>query len=92
MSAPSRSPLSTAKHPPQPGTCSACGAALLWTVGVNGKRQPLNAEPRPDGNIWISRDGRAHYRSLANPIPEGADRYTSHFATCEHAEQFRRRP
>jgi hypothetical protein len=89
MSAPSQSPLATTRHQPQPGTCSACGAPLLWAVGANGKRQPLNAEPRPDGNIWLDGEGLAHYRSRATPIPEGASRYTSHFANCVNAAQFR---
>jgi hypothetical protein len=91
MSAPIQSPLSTTRHPLQPGACSACNAPILWAVGANGKRQPLNAEPRADGNIWLSGDGLAHFRSKANPIPEGANRYTSHFSDCVNAAQFRRR-
>lgn len=91
MSAPNTSPMSTTRHIPQPGTCSACGASILWVIGVNGKRNPLNAVPTPAGNIWLDRDGLAHFRSETAPAPEGADRYTSHFSDCPNAQQFRRR-
>lgn len=84
------SPLSTAQHPPQPGTCSACEADILWVMGINGRRNPLNAEPDPKGNIWLDDGGLAHYRTKVSVIPKGAARFTSHFASCPNAQQFRR--
>jgi len=74
---------------PEPTTCSACGAPIIKVQGASGKRNPLNADPREDGNIWID-NGIARYRSKASPIPAGVERYTSHFADCPDAKQFRR--
>lgn len=72
------------------GVCKGCDAPVLWVIGANGKRNPLNAQPREDGNIWIGRDGTARYRSKTQPIPDGATRYTSHFSDCPAAASFRR--
>lgn len=79
----------TYPYPTMP--CSACGAPIVFARSANDRPIPLNAEPDPNGNIWVSADGRAHYRSKANPIPDGAERYTSHFIDCPQAAQFRRR-
>jgi hypothetical protein len=35
------------------GKCLACGAKLLWHVGKSGKQNPLNAEPDPNGRIFV---------------------------------------
>ena len=71
-------------------TCE-CGAKFFFVPSEKDKPIPLQEKPNPKGNIFIL-GGRAIYISKRNPLPEHAgdgDRYTSHFADCPKAEQFR---
>lgn len=72
------------------GVCRACGAPIRWVIGASGKRNPVDMEPVPDGNIAIDEDGVARYDSRRSPLPEGMPRYVSHFVTCPEAGRFRR--
>ena len=92
-----------------PAVCSGtatrkgCGAPILWVATVNGKMQPLDLDPNPDGNIRLIDTYRQTERGVLQKcrvIPKaelagslfGDDepRYMPHHATCPHAEQFRR--
>ena len=66
---------------PNPGTCSTCGAAILWVRTEGGKAMPLDAEPQKRV-VLGARTGLAHV----------LDTYVSHFSTCPQAAQHRRTP
>lgn len=42
--------------------CTACLAAIRWAITVNGKRQPINADPDPQGNLAAYTDGTGTLR------------------------------
>ena len=81
--------------PPQPAElrsqpCRACGVAMRWARSAKtGKPIPLDAAPRPDGNILLDGDV-ARYLGKGEVVPAGALRWVSHFSTCPAAKQFRR--
>ncbi|MFI0528524.1 hypothetical protein ACH3XX_00570 [Streptomyces scabiei] len=56
-----------------PGTCSRCGAAVIWCLNANGITQAVNRQRTPEyGNQAVRQDetGRWHVRQL------GGDRTT----------------
>lgn len=67
--------------------CRACGASILWAETLNGRRMPLDPEPREDGNVMVV-DG------IATVLPGDVERipplYVSHFVTCSDASRFRK--
>ena len=64
--------------------CRTCGAPILWAVTGQGKRMPLDVDRRPvlvvEGELD---DGTAIVSQQAG--------YTSHFATCPQADDWRRK-
>jgi NTP pyrophosphatase (non-canonical NTP hydrolase) len=72
--------------------CSTCGSPMLWTLtSATGKRQPLDATPSAGGDITVEiEDGGAVLRSTHWGTPH-AGGHKTHFATCPHAAQHRRR-
>jgi hypothetical protein len=77
--------------------CRSCGASVIWTVTVNGKKMPVDAEPSCDGVFFLERDdgdGEVHAVHLARVDPglhrPGDRLYTSHFATCPNASVHRK--
>lgn len=68
--------------------CGYCSAKVWWAETEAGRSILVNAEPDPDGNVIVLRDGLGpvvqvltvaqEQRLLADLGP----RYTSHFATC----------
>ena len=69
-------------------TCKGCGASILWaTAAVTGKVMPLNLPPDPEGNLMVGSDGKV--RAVGGD--GGGRRYSSHFATCPRAGDFRKR-
>lgn len=70
------------------GKCGSCGAAILWCRTAKGKRIPLDAVPRDDGNLVIV-DGKAVTLTLVNE-QQGHQRYRSHFVSCPHHQNWRR--
>ena len=81
--------------------CKTCRAEIRWAVTVNGKKIPIDAAPAAGGNITLSE--RAKQAPIAvmldaqgnAPLPAlqpsaEAPRYTSHFATCPDAENYRK--
>lgn len=77
-------------------TCGSCGAPVWWLTNTKtGKRAPIDVYPVLMGNIAVDL-GRGTYRVLKAPERKeqrGMGRLlcTSHFATCTHAAEHRRR-
>lgn len=75
---------------PHARTCRACGKPMVFYLTEKaGRAIPLDPEPHPDGNVLI-RMGRAVVLRK-DAVHTEEPRYRSHFATCPHAEEFRRR-
>lgn len=82
--------------------CRGCGADVYFaTTTATGKAMPLDPNPTTKGNIVLEKFTHAEKpkaRVLSGlelqEARENADRslYTSHFATCPHAGQFRTKP
>lgn len=68
--------------------CSTCGAPIWWAVTEAGKGIPIDAEPRPDGNMVLGDKGMRPHLPLFDD--DAMPRYVSHFATCPQADQHRR--
>ncbi len=69
--------------------CTHCGAPVVFLLAEkSGKVNILDAEPVETGNVAII-NRRAVYASKAAPLPEGIERYVSHFATCPNADAVR---
>lgn len=77
------------------GICASCQQDVLWAKTSQGKRMPIDPEPRPDGNLAVYRDhlGQLRTRVLSKGYePESYERRgISHFATCPHADRHRRK-
>jgi hypothetical protein len=75
--------------------CRSCEAPIVWCRTRSGKSMPVDADPVERGEFYLVEgdDGKLeahHVRSSADGVADDADRYTSHFATCENAAQHRR--
>ena len=92
---PSTDPL---KRLPTTGPCEGCGAPIHWakTIGGRGKekRMPCDVvEDRERGNMAV-RNGVAQVLKrgqITGAHFAGEPLYTSHFATCPNAAEFRRK-
>lgn len=79
------------------GACRSdnCRAAIRWGVTVDGKRIPVDVAPDPAGNlvrVMVARnDWRIRVLAEGEVPPPGTHRWTSHYATCPDADQFRNR-
>jgi hypothetical protein len=80
--------------------CS-CGKRIFFAVNKKTRNvEPIEAEPREDGNIEICGTGESKQgtsmpvvRHLAKgevPLFRNGDRFISHFAECPHADRYRR--
>lgn len=82
-------------------TCNACGADIVWAVTVNKRPIPLDAQPVEGGNIRLTGTTVTAYNKRRGPecevvvqaglLDEVEPRYISHFATCPHADELRKR-
>ncbi|MEW2631813.1 hypothetical protein AB0903_09170 [Streptomyces sp. NPDC048389] len=78
--------------------CRRCGARIRWTLTTkNGVRQPVDADPNPQGNLAVTRgvDDILYSRGLttAHPEPKGQEwRAMPHHATCTGPRPPRRAP
>jgi hypothetical protein len=77
--------------------CRSCGAPIVWAVTeATGRRMPIDPEPTSGGNVILSDDNPPV--ALVLPAGQaslfahgtGADRFTSHFATCPNADAHRK--
>jgi hypothetical protein len=77
--------------------CRSCSAEIVWCWTRNRQRIPVNVDPVPDGNIQPA-DGYTLTEGatiIVDPVPSLFDsptalRYVSHFASCPHADAWRR--
>jgi hypothetical protein len=79
------------------GKCRSCGADVLWVQWRSGKRMPVDAvpdmRPPPKGGtlvLFVS-----HGKLFVHTYDAVADgpkrnRFTSHFATCPEAGEWRK--
>lgn len=74
---------------PAPSICRSCGAKILWVELGSTRRMPVDAEPVEGGNVLL-RGGFAEIIKPQEVLP-GTPLYKSHFATCPHADQHRKR-
>lgn len=77
--------------------CRACHAPLTWAITPTGKRSPIDEQPASAGSIlltdtlgeeWLAivLSGKALELAREQHLPL----YTSHFASCPHADEFRK--
>lgn len=85
--------------------CRSCDAPIVWTITEHGKKMPVDLEPvdRSTGHgLFVlrprylrQRRGDDAPKAIAVTLGffDGHDEpaYVSHFATCPHADQHRRR-
>ena len=75
----------------QLGLCKLCGAYIVWVCTEKGKTMPLDPDPDPDGQFyltqWLDSGGRrvVHYAREGQDVSEHT-MYASHFATCTERE------
>jgi hypothetical protein len=74
--------------------CRSCGAPILWARTEKGKKEPIDLEPNPKGNIILREREGSEARAI-HGVPDEVwpdePRHTSHFATCPNAAEWRRR-
>lgn len=76
--------------------CRSCGAEIIWAVtDPGGRRIPLDAEPaeRPTGLFTLVMPDPV-FTADTTPIAVSAAKtpvYISHFVTCPHADQHRKK-
>lgn len=73
--------------------CRTCSEPVIWATTAAGKAMPVDAEPRSDGNLdLIEGDPVPQVRVIPAHTPTMTGlRYVSHFATCSHAAEHRKR-
>lgn len=73
--------------------CASCHAPVFFAIVNHGKSSPINAAPVHDGNLrMVSSEFPVQMTTHAQlELGENDDglRYTSHFATCPDADQWR---
>ncbi|CAM5481273.1 MULTISPECIES: hypothetical protein [Streptomyces] len=71
---------------PSPSYCGICGAPIRWTITEGRKRLAVDAQPHPDGNTAVSRDGRGTWLSRRPteelPLAPFEKLHMPHVATC----------
>lgn len=79
----------------KPCLCRACGAEITWIKMPSGRSMPCNAEKtryraeQTGKERFVTERGNVvHGRSAQDGESWG---YVSHFTTCPHADEFRRR-
>lgn len=80
------------------GNCRRCEAPIIWAITAGkGKRMPVDVDP-VEAETWrrglFTLDGSedpptAHY-VRQDDFDAGEEHFASHFATCDHADEFRR--
>jgi hypothetical protein len=77
----------------QRSTCRSCGEPIIWVTTERGKKMPLDAEPHPErrGQFVFTGPGTVRFGAPGTPIPVGVETFVSHFSTCPHAQQHRKK-
>jgi hypothetical protein len=76
--------------------CRSCGAEVIFVrSAATGRRMILDVEPTQGGNVALDDAGQAAYVLSGSVLERAQDTqeplYTSHFATCPQANQWRGR-
>lgn len=72
-------------------TCRSCGAGIIWAEMPSGKMNCFDVETSTSG-MWAL-DDRSYPPKAARIVRaegSGEEGFTSHFATCKQAAQWRR--
>lgn len=73
------------------GTCRGCGAAIMWIVNENGKKEPFDA--KATRMLRLAGDGDPDKTIVAFVEPEVKFKvvagHINHFVTCPQHDQFR---
>jgi hypothetical protein len=68
---------------------------MRWVKTSKGKVMPIDDEPSSAGRFVIDDDDEDHHHPRVRFLGEKEDytgeRFTSHFATCPHASQHRKK-
>ena len=64
--------------------CKSCHAPVTWAETVTGKAAPFEIDARGE---WVIVEGKARKMGPGDVPPY----FTSHFATCKQASQWRRK-
>lgn len=67
--------------------CRSCNAEIIWATFDSGRRVPLDAKPVENGTIALDGE-RARVLIRGETAPR---RYRSHFVSCPHAGQWRKK-
>jgi hypothetical protein len=70
--------------------CRTCKAEIIWTVTTNGKKMPVDAEPDAAGTFVLTEGMNGVFAKVDNAY--SGPKHQSHFATCAHAAEHRRKP
>ena len=70
------------------GNCKGCKAPIWWARRANGKAQPLDRTPHPDGNVVIENGLLVQFQPLIHD--DGRERFMPHHATCPNVADFRK--
>ena len=77
--------------------CRSCNAAIFYALSVTNQRpMPIDAVPVPGGNVLVRQGKKSTqlYAKVAGKSDGNGDgqeeRYTSHFATCPQASEWRK--
>ena len=74
-------------------SCRSCLAAIIWTTTENDKKMPVDRQPDPDGIVLAYCDELGGWHSRAyvpgETVKPPWKRYSSHFASCPHADEHR---
>ncbi|MFF9123204.1 hypothetical protein ACF09J_07880 [Streptomyces sp. NPDC014889] len=77
--------------------CGDCHGRIRWAITVNGKRQAVNADPDPKGNLAAHTDGtgtlKVRVLTAERPTLEHAEwQAMPHAATCSRPRSRTPRP
>ena len=72
--------------------CRSCGRPVIWAVTPGGRSIPLDPDPTDDGNLTLDTSSLRAVATPARATTAGYRKlYRSHFTTCPHANQWRRK-
>lgn len=84
----------------EPTKCRSCKMDVLWAQWASGKKMPVDAvsdnrQPPKGGDLVLTLRGGEYGELLVEKYDPGRhgqkrNRYTSHFATCGQADDWRR--
>lgn len=63
-------------------SCKSCSKAITWAETITGRASPFEVDAN---GLWVLDGGKARRRKDEDRGPF----YTSHFATCPQAKQWR---